>query len=113
MNVWKHSMRTNGLLWLLCTAVLYLSVMFMPTGISKSPYIGFVWLGLFSTDFSEFHLFLMRNVSIAACAVTLGWIAQAVLIAVFTSVGVIVSSAGPRARLQHSAEVRREKRDRG
>ncbi len=112
MNVWKQPMRTNGLLWFLFTAVLYLSVMFMPTGVSKSPYVGFIWLGLFSTNFSNFYLFLMGNLSIAACAVILGWIAQAVLIAVFTSAGAIDSSAVSHSRLQHSPIARRNK-DRG
>ncbi len=109
MNVWKHPMRTNGLLWFLFTAVLYLSVLFMPTGISKSPYAGFVWLGLLSTNFSDFYLFLMGNLSIAACAAILGWIAQAVLIAVFTSAGAMVPSAKTRSMLQHRRMADRKK----
>ena len=109
MNVWKHPMRTNGLLWFLFTAALYLSVMFMPTGISKSPSVGFVLLGLFSTNFAEFFLFLQANLSIVVCAAILGWIAQAVLIAVFTSVGAMVPSAKTRSTLQHRRMADRKK----
>jgi hypothetical protein len=101
MNIWKRPMRTNGLLWFMFTAALYLSAMCMPTGVAKSPYFGFVWLGLLSTNSFDLYRSLMGNLCIAAAAAILGWIAQAVLIAVFTRAGAVVSSAASRSGQQH------------
>ncbi len=86
MSMWKQPVKTNWLLWFASSAAIFVSAWFIPTGTHKSPYIGSEWLALFRGEWLDpwpraIWFLGLQTVFVSVCAAILGWMSQAVVVA--------------------------------
>ncbi len=86
MRFHQYKLKTNRVLWAVLASAMFFTVWFLPTGIHKSPYLGSGWYALFTGDFfisvPEMLSYLaIPTVLFGTCAVVLGWVLQAIIVA--------------------------------